>query len=231
MVPPPDDMVVLEAAVVPSAAAPSAVAAAARRRQCSNRESSASFDLPRADRGVDEDQPLPQYNKKSKRFWVGAAVWRMGTGNAARIVLREHVLIWAPTYDAAVDRQRAYLQDCMQSKPRAAPAKRPAAAEPPQREPRARHASMPTSLAELKAPGGPRPSCGRAGPGRGHTYESTRPIEEQVTDGAPPRRMLTWLEERALREKWRTARIKELEAQVEQLLAENMSLCASRFAA
>jgi hypothetical protein len=55
--------------------------------------------------------------------------------------------------------------------------------------------------------------------GRGHTYESTLPIEEQVKVTLPPAKATSgnWL----LAQKWKTERITELEQQVEALLAVN----------
>eukprot|EP00327_Prymnesium_parvum_P020793 CAMPEP_0113266044 /NCGR_PEP_ID=MMETSP0008_2-20120614/19844_1 /TAXON_ID=97485 /ORGANISM="Prymnesium parvum" /LENGTH=227 /DNA_ID=CAMNT_0000114941 /DNA_START=266 /DNA_END=947 /DNA_ORIENTATION=+ /assembly_acc=CAM_ASM_000153 len=82
------------------------------------------------------------------------------------------------------------------------------------------------SLAMPRQVGGAR-SGARPGPGRGHTYESTMPIETQFLFPPLPKTVGgNWLEQLSLRKKWQTERIEHLERQVEELLVVNATQAA-----
>lgn len=107
---------------------------------------------------------------------------------------------------------------------RAAPRKRQVSEGEWEALPRPKRMAAPRSLVEPKEP------CAainpRAGPGRGHTYESTRPLLVQIREALlmPPEdaeEKSNWFERLKLKEKWKTERMAQLEQQVELLLSQN----------
>jgi hypothetical protein len=169
-----------------------------------------------ANRSAAEEQPEPKPNpsgRRTQQWRVHAFVSRQGTGKAGSTQQYERSpYMFAATPAAALERQREYIFDFLNPVDRATP-KRSAPVEPRQRQ--ARRTAAPIALAEPNRARGPRPGTVRGGPGRGHTYESTRPIEEQL--GPPePTRGLNWIEKLALEKQWKTKRMSDLEQQVLQ---------------
>ena len=85
-------------------------------------------------------------------------------------------------------------------------------------------------------PSGPQPGHARAGPGRGHRYEPSQPLREQLREllhGAaalPPAEALepsNWFERFRLKKEWQASRLAALEQQVEELLVKNAAQAAT----
>jgi hypothetical protein len=136
-----------------------------------------------AGRSATEELPEPKLKpgaSSAHQWYVHALVSRKGTGKATSTLQEEFSpLMFAPTREAALERQRAFIEGYLHPKPRAAARKRSAPAEAVQ--PRSQRAAAPRELAEPSCPRGPQPGHGRAGPGRGHTYESTAGLAYEST--------------------------------------------------
>jgi len=164
--------------------------------------------------GAEQSEPTPNpTGSLTQARRVKALVGRLGTGRAAT-VLKWEITPWmfAPSREAALERQRDYIEGYLHPKPRATARKPSAPADAVQ--PRPQRAAAPRDLAEPSRPRGPQPGHGRPGPGRGHIYEPTRPIEEQLDPGPEPTQGENWLQRLAREKKWKTDRIAELERQV-----------------
>ena len=83
---------------------------------------------------------------------------------------------------------------------------------------------------------GPQPGHARAVPGRGHCYEPSQPLREQLRqmlhadDALPPAEALessNWFERLRLRKEWQSSRLAALEQQVEELLMKNAAQAAT----
>mmetsp|Transcript_23123 Transcript_23123/g.55754 ORF Transcript_23123/g.55754 Transcript_23123/m.55754 type:complete len:233 (+) Transcript_23123:301-999(+) len=195
-----------------------------------------------AQRWAAEEQPRPVANPKgsaSKQWYVYARIGRMGTGKASMKRIEEiSPKLFGATEEECYMKQGSYINDYMHPKQRVRKAAEQVADEPSGSNSedatqggcwRAKHqrlAAPRESLAMPRQVGGAR-SGARPGPGRGHTYESTMPIETQFLFPPLPKTVGgNWLEQLSLRKKWQTERIEHLERQVEELLVVNATQAA-----
>ncbi|KAJ1627059.1 hypothetical protein T492DRAFT_1028197, partial [Pavlovales sp. CCMP2436] len=145
---------------------------------------------PHPGRRVPGAQPEPvEYPDRHplQRWMVAAHVEKQMTGKAVGWARKLPKMFMAPTKDAAL---------------------------------RARRSSAPPNLADHNLERrGPRPGEGRAGPGRGCTFERTTPVSvasPPLLPTPPGAGATNWLVQHSLMKQWRTARIEQLEQQLEE---------------
>ncbi|KAJ1621231.1 hypothetical protein T492DRAFT_1072016 [Pavlovales sp. CCMP2436] len=157
-----------------------------------------------------QPEPIHRPAKHPSQCWeVVARVERQLTGKASGWT-SEARLLMAATKDAVLER-RAELFDEYVHTPQVTlePKRKTAVVSAPAAQ-RARRNSAPTTFSLNEGRRGPPPGGGRAGPGRGHTFEHTphAPVESPLL---PPPGVLVanWLTQHTLRKQWETPRSPE----------------------
>lgn len=156
----------------------------------SMRVTSTGFAFPRhPGRYADElDQPDPVEQKSqhgNKRWAAWAHVSQEPTGKAAggkRLPKKQ--LLTGPTPEAAKSARDAWIEEFLHPKPKRAKKELsvqdlPRSSNDANELRPSREAAPKNSLTEPRQPNGAQPGS-RPGPGRGHTYQSTKPILEQI---------------------------------------------------
>lgn len=184
-------------------------------------------------RWASEDQPAVVANPKGsqrQQFYAQALVGRCGSGKAAGTLITEKSpKIFGETQEEVQRKREEFIREYLQPVKRAKNAlagtsSSGAAAVAATLGGRPSRAAKPLDLQlPRQSERGAKPGT-TAGPGRGHTFQSTK--GEQIQELLPSADALdgNWLRQHSLRQKWKTDRI----AQLEQQLAEALSTVAAQ---